>query len=142
MAAGTTLTVAGTLTLTSGTLNQAGPTGILAAQGDVNARIGFTGGGTATLLINGCGGTQTLRTVPQQRRRVNAQRRHQQDSGVLTITGTLRTGRNWTYTSGGLVVTGSTLVFTGSSATTITGSHTLNNVEIRGARSASRPARR
>ena len=54
IAAGTTLTVAGTLNLFSGTLNQR-PTGTLAAQGDIDAQIGFTGGGTATLLINGSG---------------------------------------------------------------------------------------
>jgi len=37
----------------SADLNQAGATGTLAAHGDINAQIGFVGGGTATLLING-----------------------------------------------------------------------------------------
>jgi len=49
---GTTLSAAGTLTLTSGAVN----TGTLAAQGDISIAAAYTGG-TATLLING--------TVPQ-----------------------------------------------------------------------------
>ena len=55
IAAGTTLTVSGPLTLTAGSLNG---TGTLAAQGDVSQALGY-GGGTATLLINGSG-AQTL----------------------------------------------------------------------------------
>ena len=128
IAAGTTLIVAGSTDLFSGTLNQIGATGTLAAQGDVFARIGFTGGGTATLLMNG--------TVPQTLTgfhtalvgampNVNIAK----PSGTLTIAGTIRTGRNWTYTSGGLAVGGSTVVFNGT--LTITGTHALNNVEMR-----------
>jgi hypothetical protein len=119
--------VPGTLTLTSGTLNQAAATGTLAAQGDVNAQLG-SGGGSATLLFNGAG-NQTLTgfhtTAAGALPIVNINK----PSGTLTIAGTLRTGANWTYTGGGLTAAGSTLVFTGG---TITGSHTLGAVEIRG----------
>jgi len=127
VAAGNTLVVTGTLNLAGGTVN----TGTLAAQGDINAQLGFTGGGTATLLINGLGaqtftGFQTSATgaLPN----VNIDKA----AGSLTLAGTLRTGRNWTYTAGTLDPGTSLVVFTGSSGGIITGNHTLNNVEIRG----------
>ncbi len=127
IAAGTTLTVAGTTELTSGALNQVGATGTLAAQGDVNARIGFTSGGTATLLIDGIG-PQTLTGFHTPLAGAMPRVDIAKPSDTLTIAGTIRTGSNWTYTSGGLVVTGSTVVFNGT--LTITGDHTLNNVEM------------
>jgi hypothetical protein len=127
IAAGTTLTVAGNLNLFSGTVN----TGTLAAQGTIDAQLGFTGGGTATLLIDGAADqtftgfhTSTTGALPNVTIAKSA--------GTLTLAGTLRTGRNWTYTSGLLDPGTSTVVFTGSSGGVITGSHTLNNVEIRG----------
>ena len=48
IAAGTTLTAGGYLNLFSGTLNQAGATGTLAAAANVDVQSGFTGGGSAT----------------------------------------------------------------------------------------------
>jgi hypothetical protein len=130
IAAGTTVTVAGTTELFGGALNQGGATGILAAQGNVNARIGFTGSGTATLLLNGTGdqvfdGDHNATTGSLPNVEIN------KPSGAVTLTDTLRTGRNWTYVAapGGLTVTGSTLVLAGN--LTMTGSHTLNNVDIR-----------
>ncbi|HYM52608.1 MAG TPA: hypothetical protein VEW45_03880 [Candidatus Dormibacteraeota bacterium] len=124
IAAGTTLTASGTLELFSGTLN----TGTLAAQADIFARLGFTGGGTATLLINGAG-PQTMNGFHTPGAGAMPNVDIAKPSGTLTIAGTLRTGRNWIYTSGGLVVAGSTLVFNGN--LTISGDHTLNNVELR-----------
>ncbi len=125
IAAGTTLTASGAVNLFSGSLN----TGTLAAQGDIDAQIGYTGGGTATLLINGTGAqtftgfhTSLTGSLPH----VNIDK----PSGTLTIGGTLRTARNWTYTGGALTAGGSTLVFNGSP--TISGSHTLGAVEVRG----------
>ena len=52
-------------------------------------------------------------------------------AGNLTLAGTLRTSHNWTYTAvpGMFTTTGHTMVFAGG---TVTGSQTLNNVEIRG----------
>ncbi|MEP6762188.1 MAG: DUF11 domain-containing protein, partial [Sporichthyaceae bacterium] len=128
IAANTILTVAGTTELFSGTLNQAGATGTLAGQGNIIARVGFTGGGTASLLINGMGpqlftGFHTALTGALPNVLIN------DPLGTLTLAGTLRTGRSWTYTnSGNLTVVGSTVVFNGT--LTITGSHALNNVEM------------
>ncbi|MGH2462229.1 MAG: hypothetical protein ACRDFZ_01210, partial [Candidatus Limnocylindria bacterium] len=127
IAAGTTLVVTGTLNLAGGTVN----TGTLAAQGAINAQLGFTGGGTATLLINGTAdqtftGFQTSATGALPHVTID------KPSGTLTLTGTLRTGRSWTYTAGTLDPGTSLVVFTGSAAGVITGNHTLNNVEIRG----------
>ena len=131
IAAATTLSVAGTTELTSGALNQVGATGILAAQRDVNTRIGFTVGGTATLVLAGAG-NQTLTGFHTTAAGAMPNVDINKSSGTVTIAGTIRTGRNWTYTSGGLITSGSTLIFTGSSGTIITGSHTLGNVDLRG----------
>ena len=49
-------------------------------------------------------------------------------AGTLTLAGTIRTASNWTYTAGVLNAGTSTLVFAGG---TITGSHTLNAVDLR-----------
>ncbi|MEX2135828.1 MAG: DUF11 domain-containing protein, partial [Chloroflexota bacterium] len=88
---------------------------------------GFTGGGTATLLINGAG-AQTITgfhtTATGSLPNLNIDK----PSGTLTIAGTLRTARNWTYTSGGLSATGSTVIFNGT--LTVSGSHTLDAVEL------------
>ncbi|HLE58275.1 MAG TPA: hypothetical protein VJA85_01370 [Candidatus Limnocylindria bacterium] len=124
ISAGNTMTVLGTLTLTGGAVN----TGTLAAQGDIAAASAFTGGGTATLLING-GGAQAFSDAALATSNlplVNIDK----PSGTLTLSGTFRTTRNWTYTAGGLTATGSTVIFAGTQ--TITGSHTLDAVELRG----------
>src|SRR3989304_8544466 len=49
-------------------------------------------------------------------------------SGTLTLAGTIRTARNWTYTAGTLDAGTSTVIFAGG---TITGSQTLNAVDFR-----------
>src|SRR5439155_10886565 len=49
-------------------------------------------------------------------------------SGTLTLAGTIRTANNWTYTAGTLDPGTSTVVFAGG---TITGSHSLNAVDLR-----------
>ena len=121
----TTGRAGGNLTLTSGTLT----TGTLAAQGDISIAAAFTGG-TTTLLINGTtpqtwsgtsnGPTDTLLVV-----NIN------DPASTLTITASLRTTRNWTFTaSGGLTASASSIIFAGG---TITGTHTLGAVEIAGA---------
>jgi uncharacterized repeat protein (TIGR01451 family) len=112
IAAGTTLTVAGTTELFSGTLNQAGATGTLAAQRDINAQVGFTGGGSATLLINGSvaqtfTGFHTSLVGALPNLDIN------KASGTLTLAGTLRTGRNWTHRAGAVNPGSSTVVFAG-----------------------------
>ena len=130
IAAGDTLDIVGTLNLAGGVVN----TGILAAQGNINVLAGFTGNSTATLLINGAGdqtmtGNHAVGSGDLPAVAIN------KPGGSLTLgtsgTGILRTSDNWTFTAapGGLVTTGSTVVFTGG---TITGSHTLDSVQIRG----------
>ncbi|MDP9468964.1 MAG: autotransporter adhesin family protein, partial [Chloroflexota bacterium] len=99
--AANTMTVAGTLTLAGGTVN----TGTIAAQGSIDTQAGFAGG-TTILLINGttpqtwsgtAGGATDLLPV-----NIN------NPASTLTITASLRTTRNWTFTaSGGLTASGS-----------------------------------
>ena len=145
VAAGTTLTIGGTFTmptaivvtnngtirvpgqatLTSGTLNG---TGILDAQGDVSTTAAFVGG-TSTLLFDGAGaqtfsGASTSAAGDLPLLVIN------KPSGTLTLAGTIRTSRNWTYTAGTLDAGTSLVVFSGTQ--TITGSHTLNDVEFNG----------
>jgi len=103
IAAGTTLSASGTLTLSSGGINASGDainTGTLNALGDVTiADSGGGIGGTATLQIGGNGnqnftggGSATLGNLP----RVNIAK----TGGTLTLLSILRTASNWIYTSG------------------------------------------
>ncbi len=122
VAAGTTLTVDGTLTLTDGTIT----TGTVAAQGDLSQASTFDGG-TGTLRIDGAGaqvltgsalltaGTLPLLVIDKP-------------AGTLTLAGIIRTASNWTYLAGAVDPGTSTVVFAGG---TISGSHTLNDVAFR-----------
>ncbi len=126
IAAGDTLTAGGTLTLTAGSL--AG-TGTVAARGAINQAVGY-GGGTATLLVDGAGaqtftGASTTAAGDLPLVVIN------KPSGTLTLAGTLRTTKAWTYTAGTLDPGTSTVVFSGTQ--TITGSHALNAVTFNGA---------
>ena len=94
IAAGTTLIVDGNLTLTAGSMNL----GTLSARGAISQASTYAGG-TATLQIDGTAdqtftgaATPTAGALPNL---VIAK-----PSGTLTLAGTLRTGRNWTVTSG------------------------------------------
>ncbi len=123
IAAATTLTVGGALTLTSGALNG---TGTLAAQGSLS-QASTAGAGTATLLINGSAdqtftgaATATAGNLPPLV--------IDKPSGTLSLAGTLRTSTGWTYTAGTLDPGSSTVVFAGG---TVSGSHALNAVELR-----------
>src|SRR3990172_6697100 len=119
--AGSTMVVGGALTLTDGTLN----TGTLEAQGDLSQAATYDGG-TASLLINGAAAqtftgsaTSTAGQLPNLV--------IDKPSGTLTLAGTIRTARNWTYTAGTLDAGTSTVIFAGG---TITGSQTLNAVDL------------
>lgn len=128
-----TLTVAGTLTLTRGQLDQttAPATGTIAAQGNIiqastfdgsigpSTRIEITGSANQTFTGNA---TTTAGGLPVME--------IDKSGGTLTLTGTIRTDRAWTYTAGTLAAGTSTVVFDGTTMT-ITGSHALNNVEFR-----------
>ncbi|HEY8239035.1 MAG TPA: hypothetical protein VIF63_06345, partial [Candidatus Limnocylindrales bacterium] len=124
IAAGTTLTVTGTTTLTAGSLN--GAAGTLAAQGDVNQALGY-GGGTATLLFSGSG-AQTFTGASTTASGSLPLVVIDKPSGTLTLAGTIRTTKDWTYTAGSVDAAASTLVFAGG---TITGSQTLNAFDLR-----------
>jgi len=125
VAAGTTLTAGGTLTLTDGDIN----TGTLAAQGDITQASTFDGE-TGTLLINGTGnqtfiGTAIAGVTDLTNVVIN------KPSGTLTLGGNIAIlTANWTYLAGTIDPGASNLIF--DSGVTITGSHTLNNVEFRG----------
>src|SRR5439155_766605 len=123
VAAGTTLTVRGSTTLTSGALNG---TGTLAVHGSLSQTFNSTGG-TATILISGSGG-QTFTGAATTAAGNLPPLVINKPSGTLSLAGTIRTTNNWTYTAGTLDPGTSTLVFAGG---TITGSHTLNAVDVR-----------
>ena len=123
IAAGTTLTATGSVTLTAGALNG---TGTLAAQGAVSQASAYTGG-AATLLLNGAGaqtftGAATTAAGDLPLLVIN------KPSGTLTLAGTIRTTHNWTYTAGTVDPGISLVVFAGG---TITGSHALNALDFR-----------
>ncbi len=125
IAAGTTLTAGGSLTLSAGNLN----TGTVAAQGDVSVAAGY-GGGSGTLLVNGSGAqslTDAATTAAGNIPILNINK----PSGTLTLSGTIRTTNSWTYTAGALDPGSSLVVF--SASLTITGSHGLNDVTFNGA---------
>ncbi len=125
LAAGDTLMVDGLLTLTNGTWEG----GELHAHGDIVAASAFDGG-TATLRINGAGNqlltgsaTTTVGALPTLV--------IDKPSGTLSLAGTIRTLRDWTYAAGLLNAGTSNVVFSGTQ--TIAGSHSLAGVELRNA---------
>src|SRR4029079_11554303 len=101
-------------------------TGTLAAQGNVSQASAFDGG-TGTLLFNGAG-AQTFTGAATTAAGLPSNVTINKPSGTLTLAGTIRTAANWTYTGGTVDAGTSTLVFAGG---TITGSHTLANVDLR-----------
>ncbi len=120
-----TITVTGTLDLVAGSLN----TGTIAARGPINQQVGFNGTNSATLLIDGGSGqtfsglaNTTTTTLPNV---VIAKT----GGSTLTLSGTIRTARNWTYTTGVIDPTTSTLIVAGG---IVSGSQPLTNLEIRG----------
>jgi hypothetical protein len=120
-----TLTVSGLLTLTNGTWDG----GTLLATGDL-AQASTFDGGTGTLRIGGAGAqlfTGSANSTTGQLPAVVIDK----PSGTLSLAGIIRTLHDWTYLAGGLDPDSSTVVF--GAALTISGSHTLAGVELRGA---------
>ena len=111
VAAGTTLTVTGTLTLTDGNIN----TGTVAAQGAISQASTFDGN-TGTLLINGAG-AQTFTGAPTTAAGNLPNVVINKTSGTLTLAGTIRTSHNWTYSAGTLDPGTSLVVFVGGTVT-------------------------
>ena len=132
IATGTTLTVSGTLNF-AGSMADYPATingGAIEAKGDIiQAVVAATG--TTALNISGTGaqtftgGGATANMLPLT---IN------KSSGTLTLSGTIATIKNWTYTAGTIDAGTSTLqLFNASNKSlTLTGSHTLNNVTIGG----------
>ena len=123
IAAGTTVTATGSVSLTTGSLNG---TGTLAVQGALSQASTATGG-TATLLVDGAGaqtftGAATTAAGNLPLFVIN------KASGTLTLAGTIRTTNNWTYTAGTVDPAASTVVFAGG---TVSGSQTLNALDFR-----------
>lgn len=133
---GTTLTVAGNLTIDSSDVGKLSIVdGTVIAQGDItidgpDLLSATSSYNTTTLRIEGSGnqlfsvqnGTRTSGGLPN----LNIAK----SGGTLTLDGTIRTTRDWTYTSGTVDPGTSTVVFSTASAQirNIIGSHTLNNV--------------
>ncbi|HEY4289806.1 MAG TPA: T9SS type A sorting domain-containing protein [Puia sp.] len=127
VAAGTTLTATGDLTL-AGIGNLLLNTGTIAVQGNIiDNNTNTMGGGNGTILINGTG-TQNLTStgVIEQGRLPSVT--ISKSSGTLVLPSLITVKGNWTYTAGTVDVTtnNSTVVF--ENTMNITGSHTLNNV--------------
>ncbi|MFH1354515.1 MAG: hypothetical protein ABIH36_04535 [bacterium] len=132
IATGDTIVVNGTTTLTDGVFGYTGGNGTLNAKGDISVAATFDGygSGTSVLLIGGTtdqtftgSATTTVGALPKIE--------ISKTSGTLYLAGTIRTLTNWTYTQGTLdaATNDSTVVFAGG-YTTITGSHTLDNVNL------------
>ncbi len=113
VAAGTTLTVTGSLTLTDGNIN----TGTVAAQGPISQASTFDGN-SGTLLINGTG-AQTLTGASTTAAGNLPALVIDKPSGTLSLVGTIRTSHNWTYTAGTVDPGTSLVVFAGGTVTGI-----------------------
>ena len=118
--------VSGATTLTDGSI--AG-TGTVSVQGDVSQASTFDGG-SGLLLLVGSGdqvfsgsATATAGSLPNVE--------IVKPSGLLSLVGTIRTTRNWTYTSGDRRPGVSTVVFAGT--LTVSGSQAFSAVVVRGA---------
>ncbi len=130
IAAGNTLTVTNTLDLESTTKFININTGTLAVQGNiVDNNTNTTGGGTATILLNGSGAQTITTTGVTDQGRLPAVT-ISNTGGTVVFPSLLTVTGNWTYVSGTLDVTtnSSTVVF--ENTLTITGSHTLNNISF------------
>ncbi len=129
----TTLTVNGGLTLDQGanagviTMN----TGTMYAKRDVTIADTLTHTGTAQLYINGTA-DQLLSSNSTNRIGDLIALTIDKPSGTLTLSGTIRTTKNWTYALGTLDATTnlSTVVFAGTQQ--LSGTHTLYNVTLTG----------
>ncbi len=111
MAAGTTLTVTGSLTLTDGNIN----TGTVAAQGPISQASTFDGN-TGTLLINGTR-RQTFTGASTTAAGNLPNLVIDKPSGTLSLVGTIRTSHNWTYSAGTVDPGTSLVVFAGGTVT-------------------------
>ncbi len=108
-------------------------TGTIEAKGDIYNRDAISHTGTATLRISGEGNQLLVGNA------VDANLSGgfpdvviDKPSGTLTLSGTIRTINDWTYTQGTIDATSnrSTVAFATAASITIAGSHTLYNVSF------------
>src|SRR5450432_2501257 len=116
---GTILTVTGTLT-TSGIKNiffstpVTGTTAIQAQADIIINNTSVTGGGTALILINGSG-SQAITGNAAASQGLLPYVKIQKPSGSLTLNGIISVSRDWTWLSGSVLPTTSSLIFGGNS---------------------------
>ena len=123
IAAGDTLSVAGTLTLTDGTLDG----GTLSAQGNLTQAAAFDGG-SATLRIDGAGAQTFTGSAGLNAGQLPALI-IDKPAGTLSLAGTIRTANDWTYVTGGLDPGTSSVIFAGT--LTLTNDVPLYGVQVR-----------
>ena len=131
---GTLLTVTGALT-TTGSSNVfintpiAGATAIQ-AQGDVIINnTSVTGGGSALILFNGPG-AQAFTSNAAASQGLLPYIRIQKTSGTLTMSGIISVSRDWTWVSGTVAPTTSSLIFGGNSLTITSAGMSFYNATI------------
>jgi hypothetical protein len=131
---GTILTVNGTLT-TTGIKNiffstpVAGTTAIQ-AQGDIIINnTSVTGGGTALILINGTGSQSFIGNAAASQGLLPFIK-IQKPSGTLTLNGIISVARDWTWLSGTVAPTASSLIFGGNSLIITSAGMSFYNVTI------------
>jgi hypothetical protein len=133
VAAGTTLTVNGTLTYSATIYAIIINTGNISAQGNVVLNNTATGGGgSATITLNGTLAQSLTSNVPALQS-VLCNVAINKSAGTLSLAGIITASRDWTYTTGTLNAGASTLVLCGNNSTyiqTLTGSHSLFNLDI------------
>ncbi len=134
-AAGTVLTVPGTLTI-SGTAAISLNTGVagataIQAQGNILVSNTGAGGGTAGILINGAGGQNFTSTVPAGEGRM-PYITIQKASGTLVLIGIISERRDWTYISGAVdaFTNLSTVAFGGGGLTVTSNGMSFYNVSV------------
>jgi len=131
---GTVLTVTGTLT-TSGSSNIQISTPVngataIQAQGDIIINNTAAGsGGTGTILINGTGG-QNLTGNASSGQGSLPFVKIQKSSGILTMSGTISSNRDWSYVSGTVNAGASTVVFGGNNLAISSSGMSFNNLSI------------
>ncbi|MEX0709901.1 MAG: hypothetical protein WD116_01710, partial [Chloroflexota bacterium] len=108
VAAGDTLTALGALTLDNGTING----GTIAGAGDITQLSTFDGG-TGMLAITG-GATQTFTGSATTAAGTLPDLEINKSGGAVTLSGTIRTTRDWTHLAGAVDPDGSTVVFAGT----------------------------
>jgi hypothetical protein len=130
IAAGSTVTATNLLDMENGAFNLTINTGTIAVQGNiVDNNTGLAGGGTGTILIDGTG-AQVISTLGVIDQGSFPAVTLNNTSGSIQLPSLMTVLGNWTYIAGTLDVTtnNSTVVF--GKTLTLSGTHSLNNVDF------------